>query len=152
MLDYHIDPAGNLVVTRASGRLTIGEVTAHLVRLMRDPAFRPELNALIIATDVSAVPSATGVGALTPLVRAWSKRRAGVKWAFVLPNRATLDFAESALSEARLTALTARCFLSETTARAWLAPALAVPAPRVPATEGRFSTAHVGSGRTVFGG
>lgn len=126
MLDYHIDQARNTVVTRAIGRVTIGDLTNHLVRLMGDPLFKPELNALVIAHDVSAVPSKTGVGALTPLVRAWSKRRAGVKWAFVLPNRATLDFAESALGEVRLTAVTARCFLSEAAAWGWLQPEPAV--------------------------
>lgn len=122
MLDYHIDQAHNTVVTRAVGRVSIADLSVHLVRLMGDPMFKPELNALIIADDVSAVPSKTGIGALTPLIRAWSKRRAGVKWAFVLPNRATLDFAESALGEVRLTAVIARCFLSESTARAWLEP------------------------------
>lgn len=122
MLDYHIDLAHNAVVTRAAGRVTIGDLTNHLFRLMRDPNFKPELNALVVAENVNAVPSPTEVGTLTPLIRAWSKRRAGVKWAFVLPNRATLDFAESALGDLRLTAVTARCFISETTARAWLGP------------------------------
>jgi hypothetical protein len=122
MLDYHIDPARNVVVTRALGRLTVAEVANHIIRLMRDPAFKPELNALIVAGDVNAVPGPVGVGALTPLVRAWSKRRAGVKWAFVLPNRATRDFVESAIEEARLNAVTTHCFVSENAALAWLTP------------------------------
>lgn len=125
MLDYHIDTARNLVITRALGRVTVADVMAHLVRLMRDPAFRAELNALIIVADVSAVPGPVGVSALTPLVRAWSKRRAGVKWAFVLPNQTTRDYTESALNEARLTALSARCFLSESAALSWLEPVAA---------------------------
>lgn len=143
MLDYHIDLSRNMVVTRASGRLTIGDLTNHLVRLMRDPAFKPELNALVIANDVSAVPNSLGVGALTPLVRAWSKRRAGVKWAFVLPNRATLDFAESALGGLRLTALTWRCFLSEAHAASWLerVPATVEPPDRAFATATRAQPA-----------
>lgn len=128
MLDYHIDLARNTVVTRAIGRVSISDLSVHLVRLMGDPLFKPELNALIVANDVSAVPSKTGVGVLTPLVRAWSKRRTGVRWAFVLPNRATLDFAELALGELRLTAVTARCFLSEAAAWGWLEPE---PAGRV---------------------
>lgn len=120
MLDYHIDVARGIVITRAVGRVTLSDLTNHLTRLMRDPAFRPELNALIIAADVSAVPGPVGMGAITPIVRAWSKRRAGVKWAFVLPDRTTRDYAESALDEARLTALSARCFLSESAALTWL--------------------------------
>ncbi|MDO8542671.1 MAG: hypothetical protein Q7S40_19700 [Opitutaceae bacterium] len=132
MIDYHIDTARSIVITRAVGRVTISDLTGHFVRLMRDPAFKPELNALIIATDESAVPTPVGVGALSPLVRAWSKRRTGVKWAFVLPNQATRDFAESALQQVRLTEVFARCFLSEGAALAWLepAPAAATPAPK----------------------
>ena len=70
MIDYHIDTAHNLVTTRAIGRVSVTEVTANVVRLMRDPAFKPELNALIVAGDVSTVPGPVGVGALTPLIRA----------------------------------------------------------------------------------
>lgn len=125
MLAYHIDPARHIVTTRAAGRVTVADLTTHITRLMRDPAFSSDLNAMIIAADRAAVPGPVGVGAITPLVRAWSKRRAGVKWAFVLPDKASRDFAESALNEARLTAVTARCFLSEAAALAWLAPAAA---------------------------
>jgi hypothetical protein len=133
MLDYHIDSARNVVVTRAAGRISVAEVTNHIIRLMRDPEFKPELNALIVAADVSAVPSPVGVGALTPLVRAWSKRRAGVKWAFVLPNRTTRDFVESAIADARLTAVATHCFVSESAALAWLQPAAGVMADTKPA-------------------
>ena len=120
MLDYHVDRARNIVTTRAAGRVSVADLTTHFVRLMRDPAFTPDLNALILVADVDAVPGPVGVGALAPLVRAWSKRRAGVKWALVLPNRATRDFAESALEQVKLTSVTARCFLSESSALAWL--------------------------------
>jgi hypothetical protein len=122
MLDYHIDPARSLIITRAMGRITATELSAYLVRLMRDPMFRAEMNALIIASDVNSIPTANEVALLAPLIRAWSKRRAGVKWAFVLPNQAARDFAESMLAQARLTALTTRCFLSEAAALAWLDP------------------------------
>lgn len=122
MLDYHIDTPRELVITRALGRVTAADVTAHFVRLMRDPAFKPDMNALIIAADEQAVPNPVTVGALAPLIRAWSKRREGVKWAFVLPTRQTRDFAEAALEQVRLSAVTARCFFSESAALAWVAP------------------------------
>jgi hypothetical protein len=134
MIDYHVDDARCIVVTRASGKVTIADVAGYLVRLMRDPSFRPELNALIIAGDVDAVPMTDGLSLIAPLVRAWSKRRAGVKWAFVLPDRATRDFAESALQRAQLTAVATRCFLSETAAIGWLGPghtATEVPTPTI---------------------
>lgn len=135
MLDYHIDAARNLVITRALGRVSVAEVANHIIRLMRDPGFKPELNALIVVADVSAVPGPVGIGAVTPLVRAWSKRRAGVKWAFVLPNRQTRDFVESAIEAARLTDVSTRCFVSESAALAWLEPAppAAAPLPAAPA-------------------
>src|SRR4051812_13366491 len=87
MIDYHIDSARSVVTTRAVGRVSVSEVANHLVRLMRDPEFKPELNALIVVGDVNTVPGPVGLGALAPLVRAWSKRRVGVKWAFVLPDK-----------------------------------------------------------------
>lgn len=130
MLDYHIDAARNLVITRAAGRVTVGDVTTHIMRLMRDPAFKPELNAMIVAADVAAVPSAAGVSAITPLVRVWSRRRAGVKWAFVFPDKTSRDFAEAALNEARL-AVISRCFLSESAALNWLVPAVAECVPQI---------------------
>jgi hypothetical protein len=133
MLDYHVDRARNIVTTRAAGRVSVGDLTGHFVRLMRDPAFSPDLNALIIVADVDAVPGPVGVGALAPLVRAWSKRRAGVKWALVLPNRATRDFAESALEQVKLTSVAARCFLSESAALQWLGTP---PAPLKPVQDG----------------
>src|SRR4051812_11656632 len=123
MIDYHIDTARRVVITRAVGRVSGPEVANHLVRLMHDPAFKPELNALIVAGDVNTVPGPVGLGVLAPLVRAWSKRRAGVKWAFVLPDKNTRDMVESAVEQARLTAVTTRCFMSETAALAWLEPA-----------------------------
>lgn len=129
MIDYHIDTARKIVTTRAAGRVSVADLTAHLVRLMRDPAFQPELNALVIAADVNAVPNLSGVSVIAPLVRAWSKRRSGVKWAFVLPNQATRDFAESALAEVRLTAVLTRCFLSENAALAWLETPKIAPPP-----------------------
>jgi len=129
MLDYHIDTARNIVITRASGRVSVPDVTAYFVRLMRAPDFKPELNALIVVGDVSSIPGPVGVGALTPLIRAWSKRRAGVKWAFVLPNKTSRDFIEAAIDQARLTAVSARAFLSEASALAWLEPASGATLP-----------------------
>ena len=140
MIDYHIDVHRRVVTTRVTGRLTFSELASHLQRLIRDPKFSSEFNALIIAMDQNAVPSANAVSALAPMVRAWSKRRVGVKWAFVLPNQAARTFAESALNELRLTTLTTRCFLAESAAQAWLEPTPAAKSPAVP-PEGRGAAA-----------
>jgi hypothetical protein len=120
MIDYHLDLARSIVVTRAAGKITAGELSAYLVRLMRDPQFQADLNALILVNDVNTVPNKLEAGLIAPLIRAWSKRRAGVRWAFVLPNQPTRDVVESLLVDAHLTAVIARCFLAESAALAWL--------------------------------
>jgi hypothetical protein len=120
MLAYYIDSAHGLVTTRVSGRLTFSDLVVHIHHLMRDPKFNSDFNSLIVAMDVEAVPPMAAVGTLAPLVRAWSKRRAGVKWAFVLPTEASRAAAESALSDVRLTTVETRCFVAESAALAWL--------------------------------
>lgn len=134
MIDYHIDVHRRIVTTRVAGRLAFADLANHLQRLLRDPKFSGDYNALIVACDEQAVPAAGSVSAFGPMVRAWSKRRAGVKWAFVLPSQATRTFAESALNELRLTNLTTRCFLAESAALAWLEPSPG-PTPTSPAHE-----------------
>lgn len=126
MIDYHIDVHRRVVTTRVTGRLTFADLANHFQRLIRDSKFSSDFNALIIATNEEAVPSAGSVSALAPMVRAWSKRRSGVKWAFVLPSPAARTFAESALNEIRLNSVTTRCFLAESAALAWLEPVAAV--------------------------
>jgi hypothetical protein len=120
MLEYHVDPARRIIVTRVTGRVSFGDFSEHLTRIFRDAQFNPEFNALIVAMDVAAVPAASSVSLMTPLVRAWSKRRAGARWAFVLPDAETCAFAETALAGLKLTAVTTKCFLAEAAAMAWL--------------------------------
>jgi hypothetical protein len=128
MIDYHVDPTHRIIVTRVAGRLSFGDFADHLQRIFRDAQFKAEFNALIVALDVAAVPSAATIDLLQPLVRAWSQRRAGAHWAFVLPDAATFAFAESALRTLKLTAVTPACFLSETAAMAWLEQRTRLPA------------------------
>ncbi len=135
MIDYHIDVHRRIVTTRIAGRLTFSDLATHFQRLIRDSKFSADFAALIVATDEAAIPSSASVSAWAPMVRAWSKRRAGAKWAFVLPSQKARTFAESALHEVRLTSINARCFLAESAALAWLEPTLAAkPAPSAPQT------------------
>ncbi len=120
MFAYYIDPVRRLAITRASGRLTAVSLADYLPKLFRDPKFDPSFDALIVAMDVDAVPSPATAAMLAPLVRSWSARRSGVRWAFVLPNEETRHAAELALNQVRLTTVTTRCFLSEASALAWL--------------------------------
>lgn len=122
MISYHIDPGRRIVTTRIAGRLSVSDLANHFNALMRDPKFSSDLNALIVAVDDEAVPSHDAVTLFAPVVRAWSKRRSGAKWAFVLPSNAARHFADAALNEIKLTTVTSRCFLSETAALAWLSP------------------------------
>ena len=120
MIDFHIDTARRLVITRAAGHVSYTDVVNHLQRIFRDAKFDPEYNALIVATDVSAVPSPTSIALISPLLKAWSKQRAGAKWAFVMPNAETKALVEEALHNLKLTAVSARCFNTEGAAFAWL--------------------------------
>jgi hypothetical protein len=120
MIAHYVDPIRRIVTTRVSGRLTFGELAGHFQHLMRDPKFSPDFNALIVAMDAGAVPPPVTVSALAPLVRAWSYRRAGVRWAFVLPTPQTRALTESALHEVNLTTVATKCFLAESAAIAWL--------------------------------
>jgi hypothetical protein len=122
MIDYHIDVARRIVTTRVTGRLSLADLAGHLQRIVRDPKFSADFNALIVAMDATAVPTDTSVALLAPLVRAWSLRRTGVKWAFVLPDATSKAQAESGLLRLKLTSVSTRCFRSENAALAWLEP------------------------------
>lgn len=131
MIAYHVDVARRIAITRVSGQLTFSDLANHLHRLLRDPKFSADYDGLIIASDVAAVPSLATCKAFLPLVRAWAKRRVGVRWAFVLPTNETRAFAESTLMQANFTGITSRCFSSEGAALAWLesADSASRPAP-----------------------
>lgn len=129
MIDYHVDPLRGLVTTRVTGRVSLSDFAYHLQRILRDPKFKPEFSALIVASDAGAIPSPASVNLVQPLVRAWSHRRAGARWAFVLPTNEARASAESLLIGLKLTSVVTRCFLSEASALAWLDPSAASPRP-----------------------
>jgi hypothetical protein len=131
MIDFHVDPLRRIVTTRVMGRVSLTDFACHLQRILRDPKFSAEFNALIIATDATAIPSSTSINVVQPLIKAWSYRRAGARWAFVLPTAETKTFAESMLLELRLTSVATRCFLSESAALAWLETVATSPRPEV---------------------
>lgn len=151
MIDYQLDPSRRIATTRVTGRLTFAEVANHIHRLIRDRAFHPDFDAVIIATGLAAVPPPSAVGSLAPLVRAWSARRRGARWAFVLPTAESRAFAERALAEVRLAEVSYRCFGSEQEALAWLdaksLPSLAPLDPSDPRGGRRYSATRVQSDR-----
>lgn len=120
MIDYHVDVVRRIVTTRVTGRISFSDFANHLQRILRDPKFHPEFNGLIVATTAAAIPSPTSVALIRPIVRVWSTRRAGVRWAFVLPDNDTKNFTESVLLDLKLTSVTTRCFTSESAALGWL--------------------------------
>jgi hypothetical protein len=120
MIDYQLDLRRRVVTTRVTGRFSFAELANYLHRLLRDPAFHADFDGVIIAVDPAAMPPPLAVASLAPLVRAWSSRRNGARWAFVLPSADAQKFAERALREVRLHHVTTECFLSEPEAAAWL--------------------------------
>jgi hypothetical protein len=121
MIDYDLDLHRRIATTRVTGRLRFADLANHLHRLVRDRNFQANFDAMIVAMDGAAVPPPSSVNSLGPLLRAWSSRRHGARWAFVLPTPETQAFAIRALAEARLPDVQCRCFLSETDALDWLA-------------------------------
>jgi hypothetical protein len=121
MIDYQLDLPRRISTTRVTGRLRFAELANHFHRLLRDPEFRADFDALIVATDLAAVPPPSAVLTLGPLLRAWTSRRRGARWAVVLPTSESREFAEQALAAARLGEVSIRCFVSENEAFAWLA-------------------------------
>lgn len=126
MIDHYVDPQRRIITTRVTGRASLTDFACHLQRILRDPKFSPDFNALIIATDATAIPSSTSIAIVQPLIKAWSYRRAGARWAFVLPSPDAKTMAESLLLDLKLTSVATRCFLTESSALAWLESA---PAP-----------------------
>lgn len=132
MITHHIDPVRRIVTTRVAGPLTVAALSDYLPRLFRDPKFDPTYDSLVIAMGPDAVPSTTVAALLAPLVKTWSARRSGCRWAFVLPDRAAREAAELRLNQVRVTAVVTRCFLSESAALAWLeSPSGAASAPSI---------------------
>ncbi len=109
-----------MAVTRVTGRFTFAELANHLHRLVRDREFQADFDSMIVAMDAAAVPRPSAIGTLAPLVRTWSSRRRGSRWALVLPTPEARGFAERALKEIQLNEITARCFCDETEALDWL--------------------------------
>ena len=120
MISYSVDPENRLITTRVAGTVRFAEFADYLQRMLREPGFSPQFDALIIAADAAAVPSVVSLELIKPLVRAWSTFRAGVKWAIVLPDAMTVKYAESVLADFKLS-VAARCFLTEPLALEWLA-------------------------------
>ena len=136
MIDYQLDPLRRIITTRVTGAISFAHLANYIHRLVRDPEFKTDFNGLIVAMDLAAVPAPTTVGTLAPLIRAWSSRRQGVKWAFVLPDAASRAFAEKALLEVALTGVTTKCFVTESAALKWLDPAPARRRSRPPFARG----------------
>lgn len=120
MIEYQLDPTRRIITTRVTGAVSFGELANYIHQLVRDPDFKADFHGLIVAVDLAAVPAPSTVGTLAPLVRAWSSRRKGVKWAFVLPTAESKAFAERALQEVAPTGVTTKCFLTEAAGRTWL--------------------------------
>jgi hypothetical protein len=120
MITHHIDPVRRIITTRVAGPLTVAGLSDYLPRLFRDPKFDASYNSLVVAMSADAVPSPAIAALLAPLVKTWSARRSGCRWAFVLPDRASREAAEMRLAQVRVTAVVTRCFVSEVAAIAWL--------------------------------
>jgi hypothetical protein len=121
MIHYTVETPKNLLVVRLKSGLKVTEVGHFFDALTSDPGFKPEMNALILATDTAAFPPFSTLKYFDPVVSSWAAKRGQAKWAFVVEADEILTRAEISLKELTLHKVQARCFASEPDAREWLA-------------------------------
>jgi len=121
-IDYQIDRARRLILTRAWGTLTDGDILSLKAKLLSDPEFDPDMPEL---SDVSAIEqlevTAAGVRAMVAHDSQNAARRSGFRLALVVP-------ADEAFGMARMYQMmgdrqdhTVGVFRSRAEAEVWLA-------------------------------
>lgn len=127
-IEYTIDRQKNLIRCQASGGFHLFAFANYLERIMHDPQFHPQLDALVIAMDESTVPGVRTRAAIAQMIIVWSERRRGCRWAIVLPSEASKQKAEEVLVDLGVTSVDAGFFTSEGEALNWLAQPKKTPA------------------------
>jgi len=98
MINYVIDRGLRLVKARMTGSTGLVGLVTHIANLAKDPEFDPSFN-LIFEVDRDATFSILPVEPeLRSLMKQWTGRRKGVKWAFWAPFGVAYAHLEFALS------------------------------------------------------
>lgn len=120
MIEYTIDECQKLVRARMSGTTTLVDVVIHIANLAKDPKFNPAYNLIFeVAQDASFVVLANEKEFRT-LLKSWTQRRKGVKWAFWVPYGVTHAHMQFALGLLDQRDVEMRLFDSEHKALTWL--------------------------------
>lgn len=86
-IDYTIDEERNLVEVTCVGRLEIGAIRAHFLRVHADPAFSPAMNSLIDVTRIETTGRPRFKAFLVGIMKMVFARRGATRWAFVAGER-----------------------------------------------------------------
>jgi hypothetical protein len=123
MINYVIDKELRLVKARMTGSTTLVGLVTHISNLARDPDFDPSLN-LIFEVAPDATFSILPVESeFRQLVKQWTSRRKGVKWAFWAPYGVTHAHMQFAIGTLDQNDVEMRLFEHEADALKWLSGA-----------------------------
>lgn len=107
------------MVCRATGRLDFLQVAQTIERMVGDRTAR-EARRAILVLDEDAFASLGTLAPLIPLVRHWSERVPGQRWAVVAPNHLCQALAKLTLPTLSPSVAAAQSFVSEPEAMEWL--------------------------------
>jgi len=123
MIEYTIDQDQKLVKARMSGTTTLVDLATHISSLAKNPKFDPAFNLIFeVSQDATFSILATETEFRT-LLKEWTERRKGAKWAFWVPFGVTHTHMQFALGLLDQRNVRMRVFEDEKSALDWLAEA-----------------------------
>ncbi len=123
MIEYTIDCERALVCARITEQISPTDLMEYIQRLWRDDAFQPTYNA-IITIDVDDAEPVLRPPMLTDwrqILEEYARRRAGAKWAFVVPQALRRRIIGEAFAQMDMGTLQVMVFTTAEEAEAWLA-------------------------------
>ena len=98
MINYVIDRDLRLVKAKMTGSTDLVGLVTHIANLARDPAFDPTFHLIFEVTRDATFSILPVEYELQKLLKQWTARRKGVKWAFWAPFGVAYTHLEFALS------------------------------------------------------
>ncbi|MGB8356188.1 MAG: hypothetical protein WCD79_19985 [Chthoniobacteraceae bacterium] len=120
MIKYVIDREQRLVKARMSGATGLVGLVTHIANLAKDPAFDPSFNLLFEVAPDATFSILPIEAELQKLIKQWTTRRQGVKWAFWAPFGTAYAHLEFALGILYKGHVQMRLFDNEESAMNWL--------------------------------
>jgi hypothetical protein len=121
MINYTIDPQARLVRAHMSGVTTLVALATHISHLAKDPKFDPSYNLIFEVAQDATFSLLPVEEEFRQLLKHWTSRRKGVKWAFWSPFGVTHTHIQFALGLLDQKDVRMRLFEDEPSALKWLA-------------------------------